>query len=196
MKQKLIKFCAPIMIFLAILSVTGCANLSQPKHPKNLGSIFAERQSWYYQARKASKKWDVPISAMMAIMYQESSYRYNAQPPREWFLFIPLPRKSSAYGYAQAQNGTWDRYVKEAGGIFSSRSNFADSIDFIGWYMNKTRKVNKIPATRVDLHYLNYHEGWGGYRKGAYKNKKWLLKISDKVQKLADNYHQHLATSS
>jgi hypothetical protein len=195
MKQKLIKICAPIIIFLAILSVTSCTNLAQPKHPKNLNSIFTERQSWYYQARKSSKKWNVPISAMMAIMFQESSYRHDAQPPRDWFLFIPLPRKSSAYGYAPAQNGTWDTYVKEAGGIFSSRSNFADSIDFIGWYMNKTRKLNNIPATRVDLHYLNYHEGWGGFRKGAYKNKKWLLKISDKVQKLADNYHQHLATS-
>ena len=195
MKQKFIGILVKIIIYLAVVSTTGCANVTQPKNPKNLNSIFNEKKSWYYQARKSSKKWDMPISGMMAIMFQESSYIHDAQPARDWFFFIPLPRKSSAYGYAQAQDSTWDIYVKEAGGLFSSRSSFADAIDFIGWYMNKTRKLNNIPATRVDLHYINYHEGWGGYRKGSYKKKKWLLKTSDKVQRLADRYSQNLADS-
>jgi len=47
----------------------------------------------------------------MAIIRQESSFQADAQPPRSRILWIiPGPRPSSAYGYSQALDGTWDWY--------------------------------------------------------------------------------------
>ena len=51
----------------------------------------------------------------MAFILQESSYIQGAKPERTKLLgFIPWKRKSSAFGYAQALDGTWERYKKEA----------------------------------------------------------------------------------
>ena len=62
----------------------------------------------------------------MATIYTESSFRHNAKPPRKWYLgFIPGKRASSAYGYSQALDGTWDRYQKETGRWGASRTDFA-----------------------------------------------------------------------
>ena len=93
-----------VLIFSAVLA--GCASKAPPDKPHNLCHVFKEKRGWYKDAKKANQRWGTPIQIMMAIMYQESSYRHNAQPPRPWFLFIPLPRDSSAYGYSQAQDGT------------------------------------------------------------------------------------------
>ena len=179
-------------LLLLTLFLTGCASTTPPSRPQNLCSIFREKPSWYKEAKAANKRWGTPIQVMMAIMYQESSYRHDAQPPRPWFLFIPLPRRSSAYGYAQAQDGTWEEYLDEAGGFFSDRDDFGDAIDFIGWYTNKTRRVNGTSLWAADQLYLNYHEGWGGYRRGTYKKKAWLIKTARKVKQRASTYGEQL----
>ncbi|OED43114.1 hypothetical protein ACH42_11100 [Endozoicomonas sp. (ex Bugula neritina AB1)] len=176
---------------LAVL-LTGCANTTPPAKPHNLCGVFKEKRSWYKHAKASNKRWGTPVQVMMSIMYQESSYKHDAQPPRPWFLFIPLPRKSSAYGYAQAQNGTWDQYIKEAGGLFSDRDDFEDAIDFIGWYTYKSRKLNGTSLWAADQQYLNYHEGWYGYRKGTHKKKAWLLKTAGKVKGRASTYGEQL----
>jgi len=169
--------------------MVGCASLPPPSNPNNLCSIFQNRPDWYRSAHKASKRWGVPIQVMMAVMRQESSFVANARPPRDWFLFIPLPRKSSSYGYAQAQDPVWGEYTKEASRAwFPSRSNFADSIDFIGWYIRKTQRINRVSPWRADEIYLNYHEGWGGYRRGTWKKKRWLRGVANRVERNASNY--------
>jgi hypothetical protein len=49
-------------------------------------------------------------------MHQESRFVADAKPPRPWlFGIIPWFRNSSAYGYPQAQDSTWDWYLREAG---------------------------------------------------------------------------------
>lgn len=181
-------------LFILILSavLAGCASKAPPEKPHNLCSIFKEKRGWYKDAKKANQRWGTPIQIMMAIMYQESSYRHDAQPPRPWFLFIPLPRNSSAYGYPQAQDGTWEQYVSEAGGFFPSREDFGDAIDFIGWYTHKSRKLNGTSLWAADQQYLNYHEGWNGYRKGSHKKKKWLLSTASTVKRRASNYGEQL----
>lgn len=170
----------------------GCAANKPPRSPENLCSIFNQRQSWYEDAKTAEKKWGTPVQVMMAIMYQESSYVHNARPPRPWILFIPLKRRSSAYGYAQAQDATWDLYLRETGGWFKNRDNFGDAIDFIGWYTWKTRKVNGISLWHADKLYLNYHEGWTGYRRGSYKAKEWLVTTAKRVNQRASRYGAQL----
>ena len=183
-------------VIIGVLFLSGCASTVPPSNPQNLCSIFKEKPSWYRQAKKANKEWGTPIQVMMAIMYQESSYRHDVRPPRPYFLFIPLPRNSSAFGYAQAQDMTWQEYLDETGGWFKSRDDFGDAIDFIGWYTNKTRRVNGISLWRADQLYLNYHEGWGGYRRGSYKSKAWLINTSKRVQGRASNYGEQLRRCS
>ena len=180
------------LIVMISLLLTGCSSTVPPSDAHNLCNIFREKPSWYRAAKRSEKKWGTPVQIQMAIMYQESSFRHNVRPPRPYFLFIPLPRKSSAYGYAQAQDGTWQEYLDETSGWFRSRTNFADAIDFIGWYTNKTRRVNGVSLWRADQLYLNYHEGWGGYRRGTYKSKPWLMNTAQRVNSRASNYGEQL----
>jgi len=77
----------------------------------------------------------------------------DAQPPRPWLLgFIPLPRASSAYGYAQAKDETWDNYQDKAGCWGADRDEFSDATDFIGWYcsISYTRLgISKLDAKKL-----------------------------------------------
>ena len=185
-----------VFVSVCILSLllSGCATTT-PSHSQanDLCLLFKARPQWYKYAYQANKRWDVPIHVMMAIMKQESHYVAEARPPRPWFLFIPLPRKSSAYGYAQAQDPVWEDYKAEASpGWFPSRSSFQDAIDFIGWYVRKTNRVNRVSVWRADELYLNYHEGWGGYRRGTWKKKPWLGPVAKKVERTAENYGSQL----
>ena len=92
----------------------------------------------------------------------------------------------------EAQDPVWDDYVDDEGSFFSSRSNFKDSLDFIGWYMTKTKKTNGVKLTDAFNQYLNYHEGWSGYRKGTYKGKDWLIKVARQVYNRSQNYKYQL----
>jgi hypothetical protein len=41
--------------------------------------------------------------------------------------------------------------------------------------------------------YLAYHEGQGGYKRGTYQRKPWLLKVARKVESRAKSYQTQLA---
>ncbi|MFD2095869.1 hypothetical protein ACFSJ3_07720 [Corallincola platygyrae] len=178
-----------VFIFsLALLTLSGCAT-SPPSNPENLCEIFREKRDWYDAASDMNDKWGVPIQVPMAMMYQESSFRHDAAPPRKYLLgFIPWGRVSSAYGYSQAKTPTWSDYVRETGNSGADREDFGDAIDFMGWFITKTHKVNGISKWDAYAQYLNYHEGWGGYRRGTYKKKAWLMKTSRKVANRASKY--------
>lgn len=181
-KSSAILLCAS----LGILS--GCAT-SPPKSPENLCEIFQEHRDWYDAAKDVRDKWGVPVHVPLAMMYQESSFKHNAAPPMEYFLgFIPIGRASDAYGYAQAKTMTWDDYVRETGNSWSSRSDFDDALDFMGWFISKTHKINGVSKWDARAQYLNYHEGWGGYRRGSYKSKAWLVKVANKVDARSKRY--------
>lgn len=184
-------FVVSIVIIISSLNLIGCSS-SIPSNPKNLCHIFQENSDWYEDAQEVYSERGVPINIVMAIIYQESAYVEDAKPPMRWFLFIPIGRGSSSYGYSQAQDPVWGEYLDEAGGFFSSRDDFKDSVDFISWYMLKTKNINKIPLTNVYLQYINYHDGWGGYRKGLYKKNKQLQKIARKVEQTAKTYANQL----
>lgn len=180
-------------IFVGVsLLLSGCAT-PPPRDSSNICEIFREHRSWYHATAKASDKWGMPIAVPISFMYQESSFRHNAKPPMRYFLgIIPYGRGSSAYGYSQAQTPAWNDYVKDTNRYFASRSNFADAVDFIGWYIDKTHQVNKIPKNDAYRLYLNYHEGWGGYRRGTYRNKAWLQTTARRVDDRAKMYDQQL----
>jgi hypothetical protein len=168
--------------------IQGCAS-NPPSKPNNLCSIFLENNDWYDAVIKIQKKWGVPIQVPMAMMYQESSFKADARPPMNYALgFIPTGRASSAYGYSQAKTSTWNDYMRETNNSWRRRNNFEDAIDFMGWFISKTHKINKISKWDAYHQYLNYHEGWGGYKRKTYRKKNWLIKVAKKVDRRAKNY--------
>ena len=181
------------IISVIILGLSGCAT-SPPKRLNNLCHIFDEKPRWYKSAAKAQQKWGSSIPTMMAIMHQESRFVANAKPPRTRILWvIPGPRKSSSYGYSQAKKSTWKWYQRSTKQFGTDRNNFADAIDFIGWYNTKTNDTNKVKLSDTYHLYLAYHEGHGGFKKRSYNHKAWLKKVAKKVSNLASSYTQQLA---
>ncbi|MDN3653913.1 hypothetical protein QWY77_14325 [Thalassotalea ponticola] len=175
-----------------MLALSGCAT-PPPDNPDNICDIFRQHHAWYEGAKDMNERWGVPIQVPMSMMYQESSFRSDALPPRDYLLgFIPWGRVSSAYGFAQAKTLTWDDYVRETGNSGADRDDFDDAIDFMGWFIYKTQKVNGVSKWDPYNQYLNYHEGWGGYKRKTYQNKPWLLSVARKVENRAKNYSGQL----
>ena len=180
-----------IVVFSLLL--TSCV-VSPPKKTTDICEIFEEKRAWYKAAVSAEKKWKSPPYVTLAFIKQESDFQQGAKPERTKLLgFIPWKRKSSAVGYAQAIDGTWDMYKKEAKKPLASRRNFKDSVDFIGWYNHKSNKVLGIPKDNARLLYLAYHEGRNGYKKGSYRSKPWLLGVSSDVQKTSNKYKRQFS---
>ncbi|MDG1733333.1 MAG: hypothetical protein P8M49_01450 [Thalassotalea sp.] len=180
----------PFIILL--LQLSGCTT-PPPENPENICEIFREHHSWYEGAKDMKERWGVPIHVPMSMMYQESSFRADALPPRDYlFGFIPWGRVSSAYGFAQAKTLTWDDYIRESDNGGADRDDFDDAIDFMGWFISKTQKINGISKWDPYSQYLNYHEGWGGFRSKSYNKKPWLLKVSRKVETRAKTYSAQL----
>jgi len=179
-----------ISFLLFLILITACATSGPPSNTVYVCKIFKEKRSWYKAAKKTEDRWNIPVSVTMAIIKQESSFISAAKPPRTKILgFIPWKRQSSAKGYAQVIDGTWEMYLKERGRWFKSRSDFDDAVDFIGWYNSKSLKQLNIEKTNARALYLAYHEGRGGYKKGSYRNKPWLLGVADKVQRQSALYN-------
>ena len=175
---------------LTLLLLTACSSTTtnRPDNPENICDIFRQNSDWYEAALDMQTRWRVPLTVSMAMMYQESSFRHDAKPPMDYFLFIPLGRRSSAYGYAQVKDETWGDYKDQTGNSWADRDDFADAIDFMGWYSYKTSRVNKGAPSDAYNQYLNYHEGWGGFRRGTHYQKRWLLKTSRVVDARAKRY--------
>lgn len=180
-------------LVLAFISSAGCA-VYYPSDTNNICNIFRGEPDWYEDAVDAHKKWDTPIAGMMAFMHQESRFVAHAQPEREWFLWIiPLPRKSTAYGYAQAQDPVWDEYTAD-GHAFDVRDDFDDAINFIGWYMHGSSRILGIGKSDIYSQYLAYHEGRGGFKRKTYNKKPWIKKVAGKVKKKSQRYQSQLKT--
>ncbi|RJX65090.1 hypothetical protein DZ860_22650 [Vibrio sinensis] len=176
-----------ISLLLGLLLLSGCAT-SPPTKQSNLCDIFREKPSWYDDAVDMQDEWGTPIQIAMAFVKQESSFRHDAKPPRDYVLgFIPWGRVSSAYGYAQAQDPAWEDFQKatDHGG---SRSNFDDSMMFIGWYTSETQKQLGISKWDTYNQYLAYHEGRGGYKRKTYRSKPSLIKVARRVEQQAKDY--------
>ena len=138
--MKRYNFCY-IAFFILIFVLQSCAT-KPPENPDNICLIFQEKRSWYKAAVKTEKRWGSPAYVTLAFIKQESDFQQGAKPERTKLLgFIPWKRKSSAYGYAQAIDGTWDIYKKQAKKPLASRTSFKDSVDFIGWYNKKSNKL-------------------------------------------------------
>lgn len=181
------------MLLLPMIALAGCVS-SPPGNVSNICAIFEEKRGWYDDAAEARDEWGSPIPVMMAIMHQESRFRARAKPPRrKIFGFIPGPRPSDAYGYSQALGSTWDAYKRSAGRYGADRDDFGDAIDFIGWYNYQSYRRSGISRNDTYRLYLAYHEGQGGYNRGSYRSKQWLMDVARKVERRAGSYQSQLA---
>ncbi|HIG65486.1 MAG: hypothetical protein HOE45_03715 [Gammaproteobacteria bacterium] len=186
------KYISRLTPLITLLLLSACTN-SQPQNTKNLCDIFREKEDWYEYTQNSYATWGVPTHVQMAIMHQESRFVADAQPPRPRVLgFIPWFRNSSAYGYPQAQDSTWDWYLDEAGSWSADRDDFEDASDFVSWYCTVSHKKLGISKWDTANQYLAYHEGHTGYKRKSYLKKPWLIKISKKVDKQARIYNQQL----
>ena len=175
-------------LFLFFL-ISACSSI--PKNTADGCSIFSERYLWYKYAKKTERKWGTPIYIQLAIIKMESDFDWLAKPERtKIFKVIPYKRPSSSFGYSQAVKGTWKQYKIETGNKFATRTRFKDSVDFIGWYTNKTEKILKISKKDAFRQYIAYHEGWGNYKN--YKNNQKIIILATKVEKQSKKYRLQL----
>ncbi len=184
------------LAFLSILVLLGACS-GHEKPPSTVVDacrMQTERPKWFQAMKRTEQKWGVPVSVQLATIARESSFEHDAQPTKRigsgWFS-RDVPR-SSAYGYAQAIDGTWEGYMKDTGRWSADRSDFADSSDFIGWYMNSNARVNGVSVRDTYNQYLAYHEGKAGFARGSYRQKSWLPPVARDVEAWATLYEQQL----
>ncbi|MDC0044142.1 lytic transglycosylase [Candidatus Pelagibacter sp.] len=182
------KYFKILFIFLLFL-ISSCSSI--PKNTSNSCAIFSERYLWYKYAKKTEEKWGTPIYIQLAIIKMESDFDWLAKPQRtKIFKVIPYKRLSSSFGYSQAVKGTWEQYKRETGNKLATRIRFKDSVDFIGWYTNKSESILKISKKNAFKQYLAYHEGWGNYKN--YKTNQKVISLANKVKIQSDKYQLQL----
>ncbi|MEM7191104.1 MAG: transglycosylase SLT domain-containing protein [Pseudomonadota bacterium] len=193
----------PILTRSAALAVTAillvsCSSGSSsysgpPRNQSDICAIFAERPDWRDAVEDSAAKWGAPVPVQMAIIWRESGFRSSVRPPKKYTLgFIPTGHISSAYGFAQAIDGTWDWYRRDTGNSGADRTDWEDATDFVGWYMHKSRSSNGIGMHDAYNQYLAYHEGHAGHRLGTYNKKAWLVDVAQKVAGRAAQYRGQL----
>lgn len=179
------------IILSILISLLFSACVSVPKNTANVCEIFSEKYFWFKNALTTEKKWGAPIELQMAIVKKESGFDWLAKPERtKIFKIIPWTRPSSSFGFSQAVDGTWDLYKRVTGNDLALRATFADSSDFIGWYVDQTYKKLKISKKDYYRQYLAYHEGWNGYK--DYKKKPNVVSYAREVSDQAKIYKRQL----
>lgn len=166
-----------------------------PRAQDDACGILGERSQWGAALAKTERRWGAPAHVVMAIIWKESSFRADARPPekRAFFGLVSDGHISSAFGYSQALNGTWDWYRQETGNGGADRDDWDDAVDFVGWYMTKTRVSNGLAMTDAYRQYLAYHEGHTGYRRGDWQGKTWLQGAAGQVEAQSRRYEAQLA---
>ncbi|MBA1146822.1 hypothetical protein H0Z60_07085 [Ectothiorhodospiraceae bacterium WFHF3C12] len=181
-----------VLAVLVALVLTGCRD-DVPVSQDNICTVLEQRPSWYQYARESEARWGTPVPVLLAFVQFESGFRDTARPPREYLLgVLPWRWQTTAYGYAQAKDGTWEDYLAANPGPFRKRSDMEDALDFIGWYnhLSATRLgFDKTDARRL---YLAYHQGRTGYRRGDWRDEPHVRGYADRVATLASRYTRQL----
>ncbi|WP_434616880.1 lytic transglycosylase [Tabrizicola sp. M-4] len=182
-------------ILLLLLASCGGGNYSAPRNLDNACALASERPAYFRAMKDTERRWGVPIHVQMATFHQESKFIGNARTPHRYALgVIPMGRQSSAYGYSQALDGTWEEYEQAVGRWGARRDRIDDAADFMGWYMDISTQRLGISKWDAQAQYLAYHEGRTGYANQSYLNKPWLMDVSAKVAERAEMYRAQLAS--
>jgi hypothetical protein len=184
---------ARLLIIALLVASCGSAEFSAPRDLDDACSVVSQRPNYLRAMEATERRWGIPVAVQMATIYQESKFIGNARTPHRYALgVIPMGRQSSAYGYSQALDGTWEEYRVSAGKRRARRDDIRDATDFMGWYMDQTTTRLGIPKTDARNQYLAYHEGRTGYARGSYRAKSWLMRVADEVASRAVVYDAQL----
>ena len=186
---------ASMLLLLLAACGGGSSRFSAPRDLDNACAIVRERPQYYRAMQATERKWGIPIHVQMATIHQESKFIGNAQTPHRFALgIIPMGRQSSAYGYSQALDGTWEEYQQDQNRRSARRDRIADATDFMGWYMDQSAQRLGISKQDAESQYLAYHEGRSGYARQSYLAKPWLVDVAARVQSRSNMYQQQLAS--
>jgi hypothetical protein len=181
-----------LSVMLVLVSCGG-GDYQAPRNMDDACSILDQRPKYMNAMKRAEARWGVPMHVQMATIYQESKFIGNAKTPHQFALgVIPTGRQSSAYGYSQALDGTWDDYRNATGRRGARRNRIDDAADFMGWYMDQSEKKLGISKYDAQNQYLAYHEGSAGFARGNHNGKAWLLRVAAAVGARADLYQRQL----
>ncbi|MBH1973891.1 MAG: lytic transglycosylase [Rhodobacteraceae bacterium] len=181
------------ILLLALASCGGGSNSSAPSQLDDACAILRQRPSYYGAMKASERKWGIPVHVQMATIYQESKFVGNAQTPHQYALgIIPMGRQSSAYGYSQALDGTWEEYKEDQNHRGAKRDRIQDATDFMGWYMNQSSEALGISRSDAESQYLAYHEGRTGYVNKTYLGKPWLVDVAAAIGRRSDMYEAQL----
>ncbi|GGL54398.1 transglycosylase SLT domain-containing protein [Wenxinia marina] len=180
-------------VLMLLVASCGSRNFEAPRNLDDACSILQQRPHYARAFRAVQREWGVPTPVLMAMIYQESKFIGNARTPHQFALgVIPIGRQSSAYGYSQALDGTWEEYQRMRPAPRAQRDDIDDATDFMGWYMRQTLQELGIPLHDTRNQYLAYHEGRTGYRNGSYRAKAWLMRVAGELEARAVLYDTQL----
>lgn len=184
---------AAVALVVVLAACGGRGQFSAPRHLDDACALSSERPRYFQAMRATERRWSVPVPVQMAIIHAESRFIGDARTPHRWAAgVIPMGRQSSAFGYSQALDRTWEEYQAETGNRRAQRDDIRDATDFIGWYSRKSLERNGIAPTDARNLYLAYHEGHNGFRSRSYEAKPWLIGVADRVASRAEMYDQQL----
>lgn len=161
-------------LFIAALVVlSSCA--TAPHQIRNSCAIFEQRDglfnNWRRAADKASREYGVPRAGADGDDLRRIRFPALCTATAHTIArFHPWTRPSSAYGYAQALDGTWSRYQRATGHWSARRTNFADAINFIGWYHAQSHLQNGIALNDTYNLYMAYYVGHDGCNRGSFRS--------------------------
>jgi hypothetical protein len=163
----------------------------------NVCAVFDQRNGWFdnwqQAAYRVSAKYGISVPILMATIRRESGFNAYAHPHHKYLLgLIPWGYVSSATGFSQALDETWDEYRRETGNVMAQRSSFADAIDFVGWYYARSAALLNIPRDDVYHLYLTYYLGWSAYQRGAWRDNPDLQRYARGTAQMAADYASQL----
>jgi hypothetical protein len=187
------RFLRASLLLMFLASCGGGGSYSAPKQLDDACAIVRERPQYLRAMQATERRWGIPVHVQMATIHQESKFVGNARTPHTFALgVIPMGRQSTAYGYSQALNATWEEYQGSAGGRRSKRDDIRDATDFMGWYMDQSTQRLGIAKTDAEAQYLAYHEGRTGYANQSYLAKPWLVEVAARVGARSEMYREQL----
>lgn len=183
------------LALVVLVASCGGGSYQAPRNLENACAIIGERPAYRRAMQATERKWGVPMHVQMATIHQESKFIGDARTPHQYALgVIPIGRQSSAYGYSQALDGTWEEYLRESGNRGAKRDDIRDATDFMGWYMHGTTQRLGVSKRDAAGQYLAYHEGRSGFARGSYRAKPWLVRVAGNVSQRSEMYRVQLAS--
>ena len=135
------------LIIVFLVSSCGGGQSSAPRDLDNACTILKQRPEYLKAFRKTEKKWGVPMHVLMATIHQESKFVADARTPFKYVLgVIPMGRQSSAFGYSQALDATWDEYRRKQNRRTAKRDRIRGRQRFHGLVHERKPRAQRHPA--------------------------------------------------